>query len=124
DRAGNRHPLLLSPGKLRWKVVNSLAQPDEFQRFLWRHRIPGDLGHERDVLTRGQAWNQVIELEHETNMVPPVTRQFRIGCRRQILIPIMHRAPRWNVEPPENVEQRRLSAPRWPQQYHESPLRK
>ncbi|MEO8418232.1 MAG: hypothetical protein ABI475_05860 [Methylophilaceae bacterium] len=42
---------------------------------LRRHRAAGDVGYQRHVLARGEAGDQVVELEHEADVVAPVFGQ-------------------------------------------------
>ena len=80
DGARDRDALLLAAGELRREVVEALAQPDQRERLLGRHRIVRDVGDQRDVLARGQAGDEVVELEHEPDVVPPVLRElFLVG---------------------------------------------
>ena len=71
DRARDRDALLLAARELRRESGRSaLAEPDERER-LGRGTIGSlrDLGDERDVLARGQARDQVVELEHEADVL-------------------------------------------------------
>jgi hypothetical protein len=77
--------LLFAAGKLGWKVIEPLAQPDQSQCIRRGHRVLDELGDEGDVLARRQARNEVVELEHETNVAPAVRRQCRLVGRRQVL---------------------------------------
>ena len=76
------------------------------------HRVRGYLGHERHVLERGQARDQVVELEHEPDVLAPVLRQPRVVQSRQLVVEEPGLAAARGVEAPEDVEQRGLAAAR------------
>ena len=88
DRARNSHALLFATGKLCRKVIETFSQTDHAQRFLGIHRVFGNLGHQRHVLKGRKAWDQVIELEHKTNVLAAESRESRIACRRQVVITV------------------------------------
>ena len=69
DGAGDGHALLLAAGELRREVVHAVAEADQRQRLLGRHRVVGDLGDQGDVLARGEAGDQVVELEDEADVM-------------------------------------------------------
>ncbi len=67
------------PESCAGKVIDPFLQPDQCQRLVRVHRIVGDLGHQFDILARGQAGHQVVELKHEADVIAPVAGQF--ACR-------------------------------------------
>ena len=67
DGPGDGHALLLAAGQLRREMVQARAEVDQFQRGFGRHRVAGDLGNQPHVLPRGQARDQVVELEDEAD---------------------------------------------------------
>ena len=79
----------------------------------------GDLGDERDVLARGQAGNQIVELEHEADVTAAVRSQRRLVGSRQVRVPVEDVAARRHVEPAEDVQERGLAGPRRTQQHDE-----
>ena len=83
DGAGDGDALLLAAGELRRKVVEALAEADQLAAPP-RARIGAarDLGDQRDVLARGQARDQVVELEDEADVLAPVAGQLRPRRRR------------------------------------------
>ena len=102
-------------------MIEPLGEPDERQRLARVDRLGGDLVHQRDVFAHRQARDQIVELEHEADMLAPIARQFGIaGADELVLAP---RAwPSGRVEPAENVEQRRLAGARRPEQHDEFAL--
>ena len=117
-RAAARHP------KLRRKVIQAVAR-DRPARSASSGGIGllGDLGDERDVLARGEAGDQVVELKHEADVLAAVARERRL--RRPLTGRGRARtdAPaRRSVEAAEDVQQRRLAAARRPEQDDELAL--
>ena len=51
-----------------WRVRRGRARP-------WIHRIVRDFGDERDVLQRREAGNEIVELEDEADVMPPIARK-------------------------------------------------
>ena len=100
------------PESCAGKVVEALAEADQAQRVLGRHRRLGDLRHQRDVLARGQARDQVVELEHEADVLAPVAREPGLVARGQLAVVEPDVAGGRRVEPAEDVQQRRLAAAR------------
>ena len=68
DGACDGNPLLLTARKLRWKVVEAVAQAHQRECLFGLERVIGDVGDQRDVLAGRQARNQVVELKDETNV--------------------------------------------------------
>ena len=97
-------------------MVEPAAQPHEGQGLLGRHRIAGDLGDEGDVLARRQAGNEVVELEDEADMRAPVIGQRRLAGRREVAFLVDHLAGGRDVEPAQDVQQRRLARSGRPEQ--------
>ena len=69
DGARDGDTLLLAAGELRRKMMHAAFQADERKRFVRAHRVIGNLRHQRDVLVGGEARDQIIELEHEPDML-------------------------------------------------------
>ena len=116
---GDRHALLLAAGKLRRKVVEPLGQPDQRQGLARIERLVGDLVHQCDVFEHGEARDQIVELEHEADMLAPVARQLGLAGVDEIMVAPHSLAGGRCVEPAENIEQRRFAGAGWPQQHHE-----
>ena len=72
DGARNGDALLLAAGELRREVMQPVVEPDQLQRHRGVHGLRRDLGDEGDVLQRGQARDQVVELEDEADVLAPV----------------------------------------------------
>ncbi|KAG1081628.1 hypothetical protein G6F40_015417 [Rhizopus arrhizus] len=80
DRAGNRHALLLAAGQFIRAVAAAVGQADQGQRDLrialaLRGVEVGQQQRQLDVLLRGQHRHQVVELEHEADVVAAPGRQ-------------------------------------------------
>ncbi len=121
DRPGDRDALLFPAGQLRREVVEPLAETDQAERLLRRHRVDRDLGDGRDVLAGGQAGDEVVELEDEADVAAPELGQGRLVRRREVLAAVDDAAAGRGVEAPEDVEQGRLAAARGPQKDDELP---
>ncbi len=87
-------------------MVPAPGQPDQVQGRLGRQRVGRDLGVEGDVLGRGKAWNQVIELKDEADMVAAKTGQLRIVQAGQIGVVEIRLAATGPVEAAQNVQKR------------------
>ena len=70
----------------------------------------GDLRDERDVLTRGETRDQIIELEYEPDVLAAIRRERAIAGSHQVVVAKPDDAARWRVEAAEDVEKRRLAA--------------
>jgi len=53
------------------KVIGPVAQANELECVGGVHRIDRNLGDDGDVLSRREAWDEVIELENEPDVVTP-----------------------------------------------------
>jgi hypothetical protein len=108
----------------KWSIA--LGEADERERLQGLgsriHRVVGDVGDEGHVLARGEARDQVVELEDEADVLAPVTRE-RVARRR----PVERASPRYqltlarrgHVEAAEDVEQRRFAAAGGAEQHDE-----
>src|SRR5512143_689943 len=103
DRTGDGDALLLAARELRREVVDPGGETDQRERVGGRQGIFGDLGRELDVLARGQARNQVVELEDEADLVAAVRRELPLVGGREALAAVESFAARGDVEPAENV---------------------
>src|SRR5687767_12669679 len=102
--------------------METLAEPDDLECRFRRHRVLRDLGDERGVLAGGEARNQVVELKHEAHVLASIARELGVVRRREIAVAIANAPRRRHVEPAENVEERRLAAPRGAEEHEELAL--
>src|SRR5512147_1361852 len=68
---GNCDSLKLPPGELIWKMLGSLAEPDEFQQLItslggFRARPTPQMEGKGYILESAQGWKQIKKLEHES----------------------------------------------------------
>src|SRR5262245_8479466 len=79
------------------------------------------LKHRRDhrVLERREIAEKVIELEHEPNVLAPVSRERRLASTEQILALKQDASGRWPVERAEDVKERGLADARGADQRHD-----
>ncbi len=73
-------------------MIEAIAEADQSQRVVRQHRRLRDLGHQRDVLARGEARNQVVELKHEADMLAAIAGQFRLAGPGELVVPPPGRA--------------------------------
>ena len=66
---GDRDSLLLATGELSRKVIHSLGQADQLEGLSRVQRGLGDFSDQGDVFARGEAGDEIIELEHESDVV-------------------------------------------------------
>ncbi len=69
---GDGHPLLLAAGQLGGEVPQPVAQAHVLQHVPGIQGMVADLGGQLHVLQGGEVLHQVVELEHEADVVPPV----------------------------------------------------
>src|SRR5690606_25846274 len=72
-----------------------------------------------DVLAHREARDEVVELEHEADMLATIARELGFARLAQLAAGEAHRAARGHVEPPEDVEQRGLAAAGGAEQHDE-----
>ena len=119
DRARHRDALLLAARQLGREVVEPVREPDQRERVRRVHRIGRDVGHQRDVLARGEARDQIVELEHEADVLAPEARQLRLVRAAEVVVEEVGLAARRDVESAQDVQQGRLAAARGPQEHDE-----
>jgi hypothetical protein len=93
-------------------VIETIAKPDERQCFFGGHRVGRDVGHQSNVLASSEAWDEIIELEDEPDVLAAILREGAIVCRDEVVIAKPHLPACGRVESAQNVQQRRLAAAR------------
>ena len=86
------------------------------ERLVGREGIGDDVRDQGHVLARGEARDQVVELEDEADVFAPVTRQLGLARPTQVMVAPLRRPRRRRIEAAEDVEQCRLAAARRPEQ--------
>jgi hypothetical protein len=99
-------------------MVHSRFEPDEAESLLRAHRMLGNLGHKRDVLVGREARDQIVELEHETNVLSAIVCEAPILKGRQFQILKEQTTARRAIDAAHYVQQGRFAASRRPQQHH------
>jgi hypothetical protein len=102
--AASRAPV--AAGELGGKVVGPVGEADERQGLGGRHRRPGDLGDDGDVFQGGERRQEVVELEHEADVVAPIGRPQGVVGAGQVVVVETDAARGRGVEGAEDVEQR------------------
>src|SRR5215469_3945127 len=97
-------------------MVHAALESHEREGLIRAHRMIGDLGNHRDVFVRCQAWNEVIELKNESDMLPTVKRQATVVELGEVEIIEENGTAGCRVEPSHDVQERRLAASRGAQQ--------
>ena len=100
-------------------MIEPVFQPDKRQRLVGCHRIRGDVRHQGDVLARGQAGNQIVELEHEADMRSSVLGEPIAVELIEAQAAVVQGAAGSDVQATEYVEQRRFAAARCAQQHEQ-----
>jgi hypothetical protein len=126
QRPGDRDPLLLAAGQFARPLPGVLAEaddvqhePDAFLPFLRRH--PRDPQRDPDVLRRGQDRDQAERLEDERHVAAPQQHPLVRRHPRHLAVRDPNAAAVRQVEPADDVEQRRLPRARPAAQRHELP---
>src|SRR6516164_169408 len=91
-------------------MVHATLESYERKGLIRPHRMISDLGNRRDVFIRRQAWNEVIELKDEPDMLPAVEGQATVIELGEVEILEEDRAAGGRVEPSHDVQERRLAA--------------
>src|SRR5712692_2690747 len=111
---GDRDALLLAARELARPMAQAIAEPDLGQRRARQlPRLLRGLSEEerRDhrVLERAHLAEQVVELEDEADLLPPVTHKVRLAAREEVLALPEDAARGRPVEGAEQVEERGLA---------------
>lgn len=102
-------------------MVGPRPKTDQAEGLSWIHWIPGDFGHQLDILSGAEAWHQIVELKNEADPIAPVAGKFAIAQGARIRRLEHHRAGTGPVPPPKEVDQRRLAAAGGAEQHHQLP---
>jgi len=95
---------------LGWKVLHPSFETNHRKGLVRPHRMLGNLGHQRDVFIRGQTGDQVIELEHETDVAASIASQSTVVQICQLEVPEKHLAAGGMIEATHNIQESRLPA--------------
>src|SRR5690606_3847747 len=83
------------------------------------HRVGRDFGDELDVLHRGEARYQVVELEDESDVLAPEARERLVIESAQLAALEPELPARGGIEPAQDIEQSGFSAAGRSQQHDE-----
>ena len=120
------HPLLLASRKPVGAMPSAVGQVDPGEELVGSAHRPaatdsGEEQRDRHVLAGGQRRDQVERLEHESDGVLPVGRELARAQRLDLDPGDADGARRRAEDPAERRQQRRLPAPRGPEQDHQPP---
>ncbi len=111
-RTRDRHTLLLATRQLRRKIIHTVSEPHVRQRLHRIHGIGHDLRGQFHVLPGRQIGDQIVELEHETDVRTPIGRQLLGRIVRDVPPVDDDPALGIGVHTAQNVEHRRLARTR------------
>ncbi len=116
QRARDRDALLLASRKLVWVMMHPFRQPELIEQICCRvqRHAPGgssNPGRHRHVLDGGELGQQMMELKDESDVAVAEPRELVRAHAGQLVLPDTNRSRVGAVEPPEQVEQRRLADP-------------
>ena len=94
-------------------------QAHEAQRLLRRHRRGGDVRDQLHVLARRETGDEVVELEHEPDVLAAVAGQLAFVRGGEIVVEEVDLPAGGRVEAAQDVEQRGLAAARRAQDHDE-----
>lgn len=117
ERARQGHALLLAPRELTGVVVHALREadaPEQLPRAVGRFPVSRQLERQRNVLLRREIRQKLKRLEHEADLVAAQHGEFILGARFQGHAIEQNATVGRPIEPSEETEQSRLSAPRGP----------
>ncbi len=106
DGTSDGDPLLLPAGELGRKMIHALGKTHAPKRLLRGHGVSSQLGDERHVLARGQTRNEVVELEHEADVLASKPRARRFIDGGDVMIAPARLPGARRVQSAQNVEQR------------------
>ena len=112
QRPGNGDALLLAARKLGREVVEPLAQTHAFQRGGGVQRITADLAGQLHIFQCSQILHQIVELEHEANIIPAVGGELFFGKMAHILPVQPDMALIAGVHAAQNIQQSGLACTR------------
>ena len=99
------------PGR---EVVEPVREPDQRERVGRIHRLSRDVGHQRDVLARGEARDQIVGLEHEADVLAPEARQLRLVRAAEVVVEEVGLAAVGTSSPPRMFSRVDLPLPEGP----------
>src|SRR5580765_8263701 len=97
-------------------MIYPALEADERERFARPHRMFRDFSHERHIFVGRQAWNQVVELKYEPYRLATIGSEAALIEAGQLETFEKQMAAACTIETAHNVEERRFSAARGPQQ--------
>ena len=115
-------PMNLEPLERVMEMVHPAGKTDAIERFLGPHRVLRNLGHQRNVLARGQHRDQVVGLEHEADLVKPEAGELALSQSVDTPVGEPDLAAVDPVEATDGVEERRLAAAGGRRETHEASL--
>ncbi len=110
DGAGNGDTLLLAAGELGREMVHAGGEADEVEGFFGLHGGLRDFGNGGDVFEGGEAGDEVVELEDETDVETAVLGELGVVGGGEIEIAVEDLAGGGTVKTAEDVEESGFAA--------------
>src|SRR5690606_39933600 len=103
DGPGDGNPLLFAAGQLCREMIGPVSEPHQLEGCIRLHGVTGDLGVRDHVFACCQAWDQVVELEYETDVVTAVAGEFLVGRPGKVCVQIPYSSAAGYIQAAENV---------------------
>ena len=113
--------LLLTAGELRREILHALSQTHLPQHRFRIERIPADLCGKLDIFFGSQVAHQIVELEHESHVIPTVGSQLLFIIGRDLGAVQPRTAAGEGVHAAEDVEDGGLAGAGRPDDHTEFP---
>ena len=114
ERPGHGYALALAAAQLRGLVVQTVLQVHALQQPLGAGKGVGPVvaaqqGGYGDILEHGELGQQLVELEHKTDVAVAEVGQLLVLQREHILSLVAYLALLWRIECADNLQQGRLA---------------
>ncbi len=108
--------VIAEPINSRFRKLPEGQTPDDAERLLLLHRPGGDLRHQRHILARGEAGDEIVELEDEADMIAAVKRQLALVHPGEVVLMEQHLAGGRPVESTQDIQEGGFAGTRRSQQ--------
>ena len=119
DCARNGHALLFAAGQLRREIAQPVAQADLVQGVGRVEMVGADLRREFDVLQCGQIRHEIVELEDESDVHPPVGYEVAFAQSGDVAAADDHAPGGGGVHAAKDVQRRGLARARLPEDHRQ-----
>ena len=102
-------PLLLTAGKLVWKLSLVLIDSQRMEQFIYIQRLITEIGSHLYILPHCKIWDQIIHLKNISQMLTSVQRQFLLRHICQTFPVYDQISLIRTVNPTDNIQKRGLT---------------